>query len=278
MYNARDMQIRPSSALPWLVVAAAFLAIEPPAHAQPAAKSPASKPPPNPPPKPAPPPAPAATPAPAPTAEASTTPAATETDKDDPRAVYLSADFGFARPDLGAFSDSLAFDKTKANGYLVGFGVGYRHKALRIGARFRDTSTTEFSLWSLMGEVGIGLPFRPLTPIIMVHAGYMFDAGIERAVVSSSLPPGNVLTPNIDLDGLVLGIEAQAAYSLSKFFRLGPFLGFDMTFLHRAQPRPPQSLFPLTDETRNNALFGDSGSGVGYVINLGIRVTGDIAF
>jgi hypothetical protein len=253
MYKAQDMQIRPSSALPWLVAAAAFLALETSAHAEAASPAPAT---------------------------ATATPAATETDKDkdDPRAIYLSADFGFARPDLGAFSDNLAFDKTAANGILAGIGIGYRYKALRIGGRFRDTSTTEFSLWSLMGEVGYGLPFRPLTPIIMVHAGYMFDAGVERSVIGSSLPRGNILTPNIELDGLVLGIEANAAYSITKFFRVGPFLGLDMTFLHRSQPPPPQSIVPLTDDVRKNALFGDSGSGVGYVLNLGLRVTGDIAF
>ena len=247
------MQIRFSSALPWLVAVATFIVLEPSASAQkdPASAAPA-----------------AATPAPAEAAES----------VEDPRAIYLSADFGFARPDLGAFSDNLAFDKTAANGTLAGIGIGYRHKALRIGARFRDTTTTEFSLWSLMGEIGYGLPFRPLTPIIMLHAGYMFDSGVERAVVASSLPKGNVLTPNIELDGLVLGIEANAAYSVTKFFRVGPFAGFDMTFLHRAQPRLPQSLFPITDETRTSALFGDSGSGVGYIINFGIRVTGDIAF
>lgn len=258
------MQIRPSSALPWLVAIATFVALEPSAFAQKGRGGGR-----------APDPTPSTT-----TAPAEPTPPAESADKgvEDPRAVYLSADFGFARPDLGAFKDNLAFDKTAANGTLAGIGIGYRHKALRIGARFRDTTTTEFSLWSLMGEVGIGLPFRPLTPIIMLHAGYMFDAGVERAVIQSSLPNGNVLTPNIDLDGLVLGIEANAAYSVTKFFRVGPFAGFDMTFLHRAQPRPPQSLFPLTDETRNNALFGDSGSGIGYIINLGIRVTGDVAF
>ena len=272
------MQIRPSSALPWIVVVGTFLALAPPANAQSTPPTPAkggkgtTAPTQH---------APAAAPAaPATTAPASEAPPAPAEDaeKEDPRAVYLSADLGFTRPDLGGISDNLAFDKTKANGLLAGLGIGYRHKALRIGARFRDASTTEFSLWSLMGEVGFGLPFRPLTPIIFVHAGYMFDAGIERAVVASSLPRGNVLTPNIDLDGLVLGVEANVAYSITKFFRVGPFLGLDLTFLHRAQPAAPQSLFPLTEETRTSALFGDSGSGVGYIINLGIRVTGDVAF
>jgi hypothetical protein len=280
MYKAGDMQIRPSSALPWLVVAASLVALVPSAHAQPApargakpapAAKPAAAPKPAPAPAPPPPPPPAA-PAPAPE-----TPPAEDPNKKD-RAVYLSADIGYIRPDVGAFSDNLAFDKTAANGFLGGIGVGYRHSALRIGARFRSATTTEFSLWSLMGEVGVGLPFKPLTPIIMVHAGYMFDTGIERAVVASSLPEGNVLLPPIDLDGLVLGIEANAAYQVTQFFRLGPFIGMDMTFLSRSRPEVPSSLFPVPESTRNNALFGDSGSGIGYVLNLGLRVTADVGF
>ena len=274
LYKAADMQIRPSSALPWLVVVATFLALEPSANAQSTpAKGGKGTTAPT---------VPAAAPAPAaPATTATALPpaaAAEDAEQDDKRAIYLSSDLGYTRPDVGAISDNLAFDKTAANGFLGGLGIGYRFKALRLGARFRSATTTEFSLWSLMGEVGFGLPFRPITPIIFLHAGYMFDTGIERAVVASSLPAGNVLTPNIDLDGLVLGVEANVAYSVTKFFRVGPFLGLDMTFLHRSQPLPPQSLFPLTAETRTNALFGDSGSGVGYVINLGVRVTGDVAF
>jgi hypothetical protein len=200
-----------------------------------------------------------------------------EASKDD-RAVYLSADIGYTRPNIGAFSDNLAFDKTAANGFLAGIGAGYRHKDLRLGARFRAATTTEFSLWSIMGEVGYGLPFRPLTPIFMAHVGYMFDTGIERAVVASSLPPGNLLTPQIDLDGLVVGIEANLAYSVTKFLRLGPFLGFDMTFLWRSRPDVPRGIQPVPDQTRTNALFGDSGSGVGYVFSIGLRITADVGF
>lgn len=219
---------------------------------------------------------------PAPPAEAAPAPApATPTDdadKEDPRAIYLSGELGFTRADIGGFTDSFAFDKTGANGLVAGLGIGYRYKGLRIGGRFRDASTTEYSLWSLMGEVGFGLPFKPLTPIIFIHAGYIFDEGVERSVVASSLPRANVLTPNIELDGLVLGAEVYAAYSVTKFFKVGPFIGLDLTFLHRAQPSPPQSLQPIDGNTGSNALFGDSGNGVGYMLNLGVRATGDIAF
>lgn len=197
---------------------------------------------------------------------------------DGHRAIYISGDIGFTRPDIGGISDNTGFDKTAANGFLAGLGIGYRMRELRIGARFRDSSTTQFSLWSLMGELGYGLPFRPLSPILLVHAGYMFDVGVERSAIASSLPKGNVLTPNVDLDGLVIGGELQAAYWLSKVLRIGPFIGVDFTFLHRAQAAPPQSIVPLTPETLNNKLFGESGNGLGYVLTIGLRGTADISF
>jgi len=216
---------------------------------------------------------PAATPAPPPPPEP-----VDDADKQDPRAIYLSGDVGFTRADIGGFTDTFAFDKTGANGVVAGLGLGYRYKNLRAGGRFRAASTTEYSLWSMMGEVGFGLPFKPLTPTIFIHGGYMFDEGVERSVVASSLPRTNVQTPNIELNGLVVGAEVNAAYSITKFFKVGPFVGIDFTFLHRAQPSPPQSLQPTNDNTGSNALFGDSGSGIGYMLNLGIRVTGDLAF
>lgn len=194
------------------------------------------------------------------------------------RAVYLSLDVGFQRADVGGLSDSTGFDKTAANGTMAGVGVGYRSKKFRFGGRFRDTTTTEFSLWSLMGEVGYGLDFRPVSPTFFVHAGYMFDTGVERAVIASSLPRGNVLTPNVDLSGAVVGAEVVASYWFTSFLRLGPFIGFDATILSRSQSGLPQSLVRISDETRSKPLFNESGSGVGYMFSIGLRGTGDIAF
>jgi hypothetical protein len=194
------------------------------------------------------------------------------------RAVYISVDLGFTRADIGGLSDNTHFDKPGANGLLAGIGIGYRHGPLRIGGRFRDASTTQYNLWSLMGEIGYGLPLHPITPVVFVHAGYMFDNGIQRSEVASSLPAGNVLTPNLGLDGAVVGAEVLGNIHQSEFLRIGPFIGYDLTWLHRKQVNLPQSIVPLTDDTRNNPLYTDSGSGVGYVFSLGIRGTGDIAF
>jgi hypothetical protein len=199
-------------------------------------------------------------------------------EKEKARAIYLSLDLGFSRADVGGLSDATGFDKTGANGILAGVGVGYRHGNFRFGGRFRDTSTTEFSLWSLMGEIGYGLPFRPVSPAFYVHAGYMFDVGVERGAIASSLPRTNVLTPDVDLNGVVVGGEIVASYWFTSFLRLGPFIGFDATILSRSQADLPQSLLPLSDETRAKPLFSESGSGLGYMLNIGIRGTGDIAF
>ena len=197
---------------------------------------------------------------------------------DGKRAVYISVDLAFTRADVGGISDNTGFDKTGANGFLAGLGLGYRFKDLRLGARFRDASTTEYSLWSLMGEIGYGLPFRPVSPTFFAHAGYMFSNGVERSLIASALPQGNVLTPSVQLDGLVVGGEVVGSFWITKFLRVGPFVGVDFAWLHRGQVALPQSIVPLTADTRNNALYSDSGSGVGYLLNIGLRGTGDIAF
>lgn len=218
----------------------------------------------------------AGTAAPAATPEEAAKPVAE--DKDVNRAVYISVDIGFVRSDVGAISNNTGFDKTAANGFSGSLGLGYRYKDLRIGARFRDVDTTEYALWSVMGEVGYGLPFRPVSPVLFAHAGYMFSNGIERGAIASALPPGNVLTPQAQLDGLVVGGELVASVWLTKFLRVGPFLGVDFAWLHRSQLALPQSVVPITADTRNNALYSDSGSGVGYLLSIGIRGTGDIGF
>jgi len=203
-------------------------------------------------------------------------PAANEPDGN--RAIYISVDLAFTRADIGGISDNTGFDKTGANGFLAGLGLGYRFKDFRLGARFRDASTTEYSLWSLMGEVGYGLPFRPVSPTFFAHAGYMFSNGVERSLIASALPQGNVLTPSVQLDGLVVGGEVVGSFWITKFLRVGPFVGVDFAWLHRGQVALPQSIVPLTADTRSNALYNDSGSGVGYMLNIGLRGTGDIAF
>ena len=265
--------------VPLSVLSGASLLAEPTAAAQGAAKPPPKKPDAKPATTPAPATPAAATPPPPAPAAAETPPAKpADPDKEDPRAIYLSADIGFIRHDVGGLSNNTGFDKTSANGLLAGFGIGYRFKSLRIGARFRDAATTEFSLWSLMGEIGYGLDFKPIAPVLFVHAGYMFDTGIERPVFASALPRGNILTPNVDLDGLVIGGELGANYLLTKVLRIGPFIGLDFTFLKRAQADLPQSIVPIDDATKKNPIFSDSGSGVGYAISIGVRGTGDISF
>ena len=139
-------------------------------------------------------------------------------------------------------------------------------------------ATTEYSLWSIMGEVGYGLPMRPLAPAFYVHIGYMFDTGVDRGAFEKKLPPGNFLTPDIDINGVVIGGEVVASYHLSHVARIGPFIGFDVTVLHRSQPSLPQSLFQLSPAVANNALFGESGNGLGYALNIGVRLTADIGF
>lgn len=197
---------------------------------------------------------------------------------DASHAVYMTFDLAFNRTDLGGFSDTLGLDKTGANGLGYGIGAGVRLKELRIGARFHGASTTEFTLWNVMAEVGYGLPWRPLAPALWLHAGYMFDTGIQRGAFANQLPSGNVVAPDIDVNGLIVGTELTFSYYITKFLRAGPFLGFDALFVHRKQAPLPQSIFPVPAETRDNPLFSGTGSGIGYDVELGLRGAFDIAY
>lgn len=222
---------------------------------------------------------------PAPEAAAPATPPAEEKKKegeeeeeDKHHAIYLSGDIGFTRFDVGGISDATGFDKTGANGFLAGIGIGYRHEHLRFGARFREWNTTEYSLWAIMAEVGYGLDMRPIAPALYVHGGYAFDTGVERGAVAGRLPPGNIMTPDVDLRGVIVGAELVASYWFTKFLRAGPFIGFDVSVLHRPRVPQAQSIFPISEDVAGNALFGDSGNGLGYVFSIGLRLTGDVGF
>jgi hypothetical protein len=200
-----------------------------------------------------------------------------DTDKvEATKAIYISGDLGFTRSDLGAFSDNTGFDRTAANGVLYGLGAGYRVKGFRVGLRWRVYDTTEFSLWTVAASAGYALPLRPLTPIFSAHLGYVFDQKIQGNSFRSSLPEGNVLPPDVDVKGLLVGLDANASYWLTKFFRLGVFLGADVMFLHRSQAPFPQSLFGPTPEISSKPIYTDSGSGIGLNVNLGVRGAFDI--
>lgn len=203
-----------------------------------------------------------------------------EAEKESPRAIYFSFDGGFARPDLGGFSNNLAFDKTAANGVTWSVGTGVRLKDVKLGARWRAFDTTEFDFWSVMFEAGYALPLRPVSPGITAHVGYIWDQKLQRPLFASSLPGSRqtVLDPSFDVTGVIVGAELQAMYWLNKYIRAGGFLGFDMLFLNRSQAGLPGTTSPVSEEIRVKPLYTDSGSGVGYVFSVGLRAAFDIGF
>jgi hypothetical protein len=205
---------------------------------------------------------------------------AEEPEKESARAIYFSFDGGFARPDLGGFSNSLSFDKTSANGVTWSVGTGVRLKDIKLGARWRAFDTTEFDLWSVMLEAGYALPLRPVSPGISAHVGYIWDQKLQRPLFASSLPGSRqtVLDPSIDVTGVMVGAEVQAMYWLNKYIRAGGFVGFDMLFLNRSQASLPGTTSPVPEEIRVKPLYTDSGSGVGYVFSIGLRGAFDIGF
>lgn len=194
------------------------------------------------------------------------------------KAIYISGDIAFTRSMLGAFKNDLGFDRTGANGVLYGLAGGLRLGDWRFGARWRVHDTTEFTLWSVAASVGYGLPWRPLSPVFSAHLGYVFDQSVQAGAFRSSLPVGNVLPPNVDLRGALLGIDVNASYWLTKFLRLGCFAGVDAMVLHRSRVGQPQSLFGPTPELADNPLYADSGTGIGLNVNAGLRGAFDIGF
>lgn len=203
---------------------------------------------------------------------------AEEQEKEASRAVFVSGDIAFTRVDLGGISDNLAIDKEGANGLLYGFAAGLRLKNLRVGARWRVFDTSEYNLWSVAGTIGYGLPMRPLSPILSANLGYVWDQKIDQGAFSSSLPKGTVLPPDVDLRGLLVGIDLNAAYWVTKFLRVGAFIGTDFFFLSRPQASLPASIFPIDESVRNKPLYNETGSGISYTINVGLRGAFDIGF
>jgi hypothetical protein len=220
-------------------------------------------------------PAPAPASAPAPSEQPAANPSAEDTEAE--KAVFFSGDIGFTRSQLGIAQSHLGFDKTGANGWLYGLLAGVRLKNLRLGIRWRVYDTTEFDLWSFAASAGYVFSPRPLTPIVSAHVGYVFDEKLQAGLFRSSIPPGNVVTPDVDLRGILAGVDVSAQYWLTKAIRLGGFVGVDAMFLHRPQVATPQSLFGPTPTFDALPLYSESANTFGLNFNVGVRGEFDIA-
>jgi hypothetical protein len=192
------------------------------------------------------------------------------------KAIYISGELGITRAMLGAVVNDLGFDETAANGPLYGLAGGLRYERCRFGVRWRVHDTTEFTLWTLALQAGYALPWRPISPIFSAHLGYVFDQTVQPGLFRSALPAGNVLPPNVDLRGAILGLDVNASYWVAKSVRVGAFIGIDAMYLHRSKAPPPQSIFGPTPELAGHPLYADSGNGLGLNVNLGLRGAFDI--
>jgi hypothetical protein len=197
---------------------------------------------------------------------------------ESPKAIYVSGDIGITRSDLAAIIDNTSFDRTAAFGLLYGLSAGVRLKDTRFGLRWRVYDTTEFTLWTIAVSAGYGLPLRPLSPILSAHVGYVFDQTIQGPVMRSSLPQGNVLPPDVDVKGLLMGLDLNASYWVTKFLRLGAFIGADLMLLYREKAAFPRSIFGSDPEIESKPLYTESGSGLGLNVNIGLRGAFDIGF
>lgn len=201
-----------------------------------------------------------------------------EKEREAKRAIYMVFDGAFARVDLGGLSDSLDFTKTGANGGAYGLATGLRLKDFRVGARWRVYDTTEYDIWTIGAQASWGMPTRPLSPVITANVGYVWDQKIEGGAISGALPRGTVMPPDVDVKGLVVGLDVNASYWVTRFLRVGPFVGADVFFLNRQQAKVPASIFTPTAEERAHPLFTGSGSGVSYALSIGLRGAFDIGF
>lgn len=216
------------------------------------------------------------TPPPESTAEAPPEKKELDTSVETAKAIYFSGDVGFTRSDLGALSNNTGLDRTAANGLLYGLSAGIRLHDLRFGLRWRVYDTTESSLWSFALSAGYALSLRPVTPIFSAHVGYIWDQSLQPGLFRGSLPPGALLPPDVDVKGLLAGLDVNLSYWVTQFLRLGVFAGADLMFLNREQAKLPQSIFGIPQEYSRLPLYSDSGSGVGLNINVGLRGAFDI--
>ena len=200
-----------------------------------------------------------------------------QSDVEASRAVFIGGDVGFTRGQLGIAPHDLGFDKTGANGENYGVYAGYRTKSLRFGARWRVQDTTEFDLWSFAATAGYAFSSRPWTPIVTLHLGYVFDEKLQAGLFRSSIPPGNVVQPDVELKGPFAGLDLAAEYWVSKAARLGGFLGVDAMYLFRPRVATPQSLFGPTPDYNKLALYSTSGSTLALMFNVGVRGEFDLA-
>ena len=198
--------------------------------------------------------------------------------KESAKAVYFSGDIGVTRSDLGGVSDNTGLDRTVANGLMYGLSTGLRLRDLRLGVRWRVYDTTEFALWTFALSAGYGLPLRPVSPVFSAHVGYVFDQDIQAGLFRKSLAPGTVLPPDVDVQGLLAGVDINASYWVTRFVRLGAFIGADLMFLNRSKAAVPYSVFGTPSEYSSLPLYSDSGSAIGLYFNVGLRGAFDIAF
>ena len=85
-------------------------------------------------------------------------------------------------------------------------------------------------------------------------------------------------TWEVVVQGLLVGLDLYGSDWVTKFLRLGAFIGTDFFFLSRERSPLPGSIFPLPPDIQNRALYSETGGSIAYTINLGLRGAFDIGF
>lgn len=175
--------------------------------------------------------------------------------------VWVDVEGGYEYLSLQAFHSSSLLDgavlRDAGSGLSLGAGAGVRLVFLTLGARFRIAQLSDWSLWTLGGELGLHLPLGALEPSFSVGVGYAALAGAG----TEDLP--GLGTSLIDVSGVDARLGANLDYYVNPLLSFGARGSFELLALWRAGA-------PEADAAGLPAQYTRDGSGVGYGITLSL--------
>lgn len=142
--------------------------------------------------------------------------------------LWLSGDVGVLVLDLTPFSRGAIFPGASESevGVTYGGAVGVRLLYFTLGVRARGASLNAFSVWSVLGELGIRFPIGRFEPFARAGFGYLGTGTIDAEGAQASA------------GGFATRLSAGADYYFSDAFSLGIELSLDAASLSRSALDP----------------------------------------
>jgi len=152
--------------------------------------------------------------------------------------------------------------KTSQTGLLYGAGLGVRLVFITLGARFRLGNFSEWSLWTLNGELGIHIPLGSVEPYFTFGGGYASMGAFNNKNLGGSLKSEDVDVKGYDIRG-GFGVDVY----VSNTFSIGANLTGELLALTRpgviprsSSPHRNAARTPPTRLTRRTARAGAAAS------------------